>query len=179
MNQVVVSGIFTLLFDAVLCLALWAGLALLQCSSCGGLAGVWAFGAAKWAILCYFTRILSDGKPQAVLSRLVALLCLLSPVLESGRFLVAPPSEPYMGPSPDLSMLLLGLMSSLLACVIWEIGLSANGKMKNSNNKLDARRLLMRMLEYFKPDKLYIIAAFGFLILAVICKCEILTFLFI
>lgn len=179
MNQVLLCGIFILLFDAVLCLALWVGLVLLQCSGCGGLAGVWAFAATRWAILRYFTRVLCDGKPQAVLSRLVALVCLLSPVSESGRILVAPPSEPYVGPPPDLSVLLLGPVSSLLACVVWEIGLTANGKMKSSNNKPDARRLLMRMLKYFKPDKLYILAAFSFLILGVICKFEIPTLHFI
>lgn len=178
MKEVLVCGIFILLFDVVLCLALWAGLVLLQCSSCGGLAVVWAFGAVKWAILHNFTLILTDGKPQAVLSRLVALLCLLSPVFENGRILVSPPSEPYMGPSPDLSLLLLGPMSSLLACAVWEIGLCADGKMKKNNNKLHARQLLMRMLKYFKPDTLYIIAAFSFLILGVICKCKILAFHF-
>ncbi|KAF1373547.1 hypothetical protein PFLUV_G00240050 [Perca fluviatilis] len=168
MNQVSACGLFIILFDAVLCLALWAGLVLLKCSSCGGLAGVWAFGAAKWVILHVFTSVLTDGKPQAVLRRFVALLCLLSPVFESGRIFMAPPSEGYTGPSPNLSMLLLGLMSSSLACVFWE-NLCGDSTKKKDNTKQDAWPLLVRMLKYFKPDTLYLIAAFGFLILGVIC----------
>lgn len=160
------------MFDATLCVALWVGLVLLQCSSCG-LSALWAFGTVKWATLHTFTKIFTNGKPPAVLCRLVALLCLLSPVFESGRMFVAPPSEPYRAASPDLSMLLLGWMSSLLTCLVWETGLCADGKMKNG--ELSARRLLMRMLKYFKPDRLYIISAFSFLISAVICKCETLT----
>ncbi|XP_074475434.1 antigen peptide transporter 2 [Sebastes fasciatus] len=169
MREVAACGLIILVFDAVLCLALWAGLVLLECSSCGGLAGVWAFGAVKWAILCVFTSHLTDGKPEGVLRRLVALLCLLSPVFESGRFLMAPPSEPYTGPSPDLNMLLLGPMSSSLACVVWEKGLCGESKMKKDDIKLDAKRLLARTLKYFKPDTFYLIAAFTFLILGVIC----------
>lgn len=179
MREVAACGLFIVLFDMVLCLALWAGQVLLACSSCGGLAGVWACGAVKWAILHVFTSVLTDGKPEAVLRRFVALLCLLSPVFESGRILMAPPSEPYTGPSPDLSMLLLGQMSSSLACVVWENGLSGDGKMRKDNSNLDAGRLLMRMLKYFNPDTLYLIAAFTFLILGVVCKCEILTLYFI
>ncbi len=173
MREVVACGLFILLFDIVLSLAVWAGLVLLACSSCGGLAGVWAFGAVRWAILHVFTSVLTDGKPEAVIRRFVALLCLLSPVIESGRILTAPPSEPYMGPSPDLSVLLLGQMSSLLACVVWEKGLCGDGKRRKDSSKLDARRLLMRMLKYFRPDTLHLIAAFSFLILGVVCKYEI------
>lgn len=177
MNEVLACGIFILVLDATLCLALWLGLVLLQCSSCGGLLALWAFGTVKWAILHTFTKTFTHGKPQAVLCRLVALLCLLSPVFESGRVFVASPSEPDRVASPDLSTLLLGWMSSLLTCVVWEIGLCADGKMKNS--ELSARRLLLRMLKYFKPDRLYIISAFSFLILAVFCKCETLSKYFI
>ncbi|XP_035527407.1 antigen peptide transporter 2 [Morone saxatilis] len=169
MNEVAACGCFILLFDAVLCSAQWALLVLLGCSGCGGLEGVWAFGAAKWAILHLFTSKLTDGKPPAVLCRLVALLGLLCPAFESGRFLTAPPSEPYMGPNPDLNILLLGPMSSSLACVVWEKGLSGQRKTRKVDAKLDAKRLLLRMLKYFKPDTFYLIAAFSFLILGVVC----------
>ncbi|XP_042370254.1 antigen peptide transporter 2-like, partial [Plectropomus leopardus] len=169
MKEVAVCGLLVLVFDAVLCLALWAGLVLLECSSCGGLAGVWAFGAAKWAVLLVFTSALTDGRPPAVLRRLVSLLCLLSPVLESGQVFMAPPSEPYTGPSLDFNMLLLSPLSSSLACVVWEKGLCGDSKPRKDNVKLDSRRLLLRMLKYFKPDTFYLIAAFSSLILAVIC----------
>lgn len=175
MKEVLVLGASIFLFDTMLTLALWTGLVLFQCSTCGGLTAVWAFGVLKWVILHNFTLILTDGKTQTVLSRLVVLLCLLSPVFESGRSLVAPPSEPHPGPSPDISMLLLGPTCSFLACVVWEIGLCADGKMKNN---LDTTQLLLRMLNYFKPDTLYVIAAFCFLALAVVCKYEILILIF-
>ncbi|KAI3365054.1 hypothetical protein L3Q82_010173, partial [Scortum barcoo] len=169
MREVAACGLFILLFDAVLCLALWAGLVLLRCSCCGGLEGLWAYGAAKWAILHVFTSALTDGKPDAVLRRFVALLCLLPPVFESVRILVAPPSDPHAEPSPGVGMLLLVQMSSSLACVVWEKGLCGDGKMRKDTSKQDARRLLMRVLKYFKPDTFYLIAAFSFLILGVIC----------
>ncbi|XP_054455013.1 antigen peptide transporter 2 [Anoplopoma fimbria] len=169
MGELVARGLFILLFDTVLCLGLWAGLVQLQCSSCGGLPGVWAFGAVKWASLHVFTSKLTDGQPEGVLRRLVALLCLLSPVFETGRFLMAPPSEPYTGLTPDLGMLLLLSMSALLACVVWEKCLCGDSKLTKDNIKLDARRLLVRLVKYYKPDTFYLIAAFGFLILGVIC----------
>ncbi len=175
MWDVAVCSVFILLFDAVLYLAQCAGLVLLQRSCCGGLAGVWAFGLVKLAVLHVFTFFLTDKKPQAELHRLVALLCLLSPVVESGRMLIAPPAEPYTGLSPNLNMLLLSPLSSSLACVVWEKGLCGDGKTRKNNKKLDARRLLMRVLKYFKADTLYLIAAFSCLILAVVCKWEILN----
>lgn len=175
MKEVAACGIFILLFDAVLCSAHWAILLLLQISDCGGLAGVWAFGAVKWVFLHVFTSTLTEGKPHSVLRQLVALLCLLSPVLETGRIIADPPSGPYTGPSPDLSMVLVAQVSSLLACAVWEKGLFGNGNKKKSSSKLDTRRLLIRVLKYFKPDTLYLISAFGFLILGVICKCEIIS----
>uniref|UniRef100_A0A3Q3JZN7 Transporter associated with antigen processing, subunit type t, teleost specific n=1 Tax=Monopterus albus TaxID=43700 RepID=A0A3Q3JZN7_MONAL len=164
MREVAVCGLFILLFDAVLCLALWAGLVILKCSSCGGLVGVWAFGALKWAVLHVFTSLLTDGKPRVEICRLVALLCLLFPVFESGRMLMAP----HTGPPTDLNMLLLGPVSSSLACVVWEKVLCGDGKMKE-DTELGTRRLLMRMLTYFRPDSLYLFAAFSFLILGVVC----------
>ncbi|XP_058476484.1 antigen peptide transporter 2 [Solea solea] len=169
MREVAASGFFIILFDAMLTLALWAGLVALQWSICDQLALFWAFGVLKWATLHVFTSMLADGKPQPVLCRFVALLCLLSPVLESGRIFLAGPAEAYMGPSPDLSMLLLGPMCSSLACVIWEKGLCADGKRKGVN-KVNARELLMRVLQYFRPDTFYLILAFVFLIFGVICE---------
>ncbi|XP_068592929.1 antigen peptide transporter 2 isoform X2 [Cebidichthys violaceus] len=166
MGDVAARGLFIVIFDAVLHLGLCVGLVLLKCSGCGGLPGVWAFGAVKWAILHVFTVALTDGKPEAALRRLAALLCLLSPVFESGRVLVTPHTGP---PSPDLGMLLLGPVAASLACVVWEKYLCGGSKRTKDDVKLDARRLLVRMLKYFKPDTFYLIAAFSFLILGVIC----------
>ncbi|XP_039991643.1 antigen peptide transporter 2 isoform X2 [Xiphias gladius] len=135
MRKVAACGFFILLLDTILSSALWAGLVLLEGRGCCRLAGVWAFGAVKWAILHVFTSVLTDGNPQAVLR----------------------------------SMLLLGPMSSSLACVVWEKGLCGHGKIRKDANKLDTRQTLMRVVIYFRPDTLYLIAAFSFLILGVIC----------
>ena len=166
MKGAVLCGVLVLVSDAVLTWALWAGLVLLRCSSCGGLAAAWGFAAVKWVILSNFARMLTDGKQRAVLARLTALLCFLSPAFESGRVLVAPPSEP----SADLSILLLAQVSSLLACAVWESGFCAYGKKEKSNKDRDSWRLLLRLLKYFKPDTLWIVAAFSFLIFTVICE---------
>ncbi|RVE59997.1 hypothetical protein OJAV_G00193880 [Oryzias javanicus] len=74
-----------------------------------------------------------------------------------------------MGPFPDAGVLLLGSASSALACSVWEIGLCGEKKKTKGNSNLDAKKLLLRVLTYFKPDKLYLIAAFTFLILGVVC----------
>lgn len=169
-------ALLILLFDLVLNLAQWAWLILPQCYSCGGLAEVWVFGALKWAVLCGLTSVLTDGKLQPVLSRLISLLCLLTPVLESGRTLMAHSSEFYTGPSPNLSMLPLSTLSSLLACVVWEKGLCAEGKKRKGPNEVVARQLLMRLLQFFKSDTLYLISAFSFLILGIICEYHLLNF---
>lgn len=161
-------GLSIVLFDAVLCSCLWAGRLLMQSSSCG-LAAVWAFGAVKWICLHVFTSLLTEGKPPAVLPRLVALLCLLTPAVESGRFLRSSPSDPYSEASPDFNVLLLVPVASVLACLVWEKGLCGTGKGKKDGGKLDTGQLLMRTLKLFRPDALYLVAAFGFLILAVIC----------
>lgn len=165
-------GFCIILLDVLLCLALWAGLLMLTCSSCGGLAGLWLFSLIKWAFLYVFTSSVTDGKLRTVLCRFSALLCLLSPVFETDRILKAPPSEWYSGPSPNLTMLFLRAVASSLACGVWENWLSGDKKMKD--DKLDTKQILLRVVTYFKPDALYLIAAFSFLILGVICKSEIL-----
>lgn len=170
MKKIVVHGISILLFDIILSLAYVSGLVLLQCSGSGGLTVQWAFAVVKWAFLQGFTWMLADAKYQAVLSRMVVLLCVLSPVRESSQIFMAPPSEPYGEPPADLGRLLFSTACSLFACVVWEMGFCSNTKVQTKGHNLSSRRLLLRMVKYFKPDAFYVIAAFVFLILAVICK---------
>ncbi|XP_068160765.1 antigen peptide transporter 2 [Antennarius striatus] len=169
MTGVIACGAFLLMLDAALCSALWTGLVLLRCSSCGGLPAVWTIGAVKWLILHVFTSTLMEGKRHPILGRLAAHLCLLSPMFESGRILLFPAPEPTMSSGPDFGKLLLRLVSSLLACLVWEMGLRCDGRTKKDNNELNAAHIIIRTLKFFKPDTLYIIAAFTALILAVAC----------
>lgn len=173
MNKVVVSGLGILLADALLCSALWAALVRLPCSCWATLEGVWAFSAVRWATLHLFTSRLTDGKPRTVLVKFVALLCLLSPTLESGRALMGAPSKPGSGPIPGFGVLLQSQAASVLACVIWELWLS-DGKLKKTSSKVNSSQLFLRLLRYFRSDTLYIIAAFTFLIMAVVCESEVL-----
>lgn len=170
MKEIVLYGISILLFDTVLSLAYVTCLVLLQFSGSGGVTVQWAFAVVKWAFLQGFAWILADAKHQAVLSRMVVLLCLLSPVYGSWQIFMAPSSEPYREPHADLGRQLFGSACSVFACVVWEMGFCSNTEVPTSSNNLHSRRLLLRMVKYFKPDALYVIAAFTFLILAVICK---------
>lgn len=174
MNKVVVCGLAILLVDVLLCSAMWAALVRLRCFSCAGLEGVWAFSAVRWATLHLFTSRLTDGKLRTVVPKLVALLCLLLPALESGRTLIGAPSRPGSGPVPGLSVLLQNQVISVLVCVIWELVFSTDGK--KTNSRANSSQLLLRLLKYFQPDTLYIIAAFTFLMLAVICESEVPCF---
>lgn len=168
----IIWALCIVLLDAFLSSAQWVGLLLLKCSSCGGLAGVWAFGLIKWSFLHVFISAMTDRNHRTLLQRFGALLCLISPMFETGRFLSALPSVQYKEPSPDPSMLLLGAASSSLACLLWEKWLSGDGRMKKEN--LDTKRLLMRVLTYFKPDTVHLITAFGFLIMGVVCMYNLL-----
>lgn len=168
MKEIVLYGISIFLFDTVLSLAYVTCLVLLQFSGSGGLRVQWAIAVVKWAFLQVFAWILADAKHQAVLSRMVVLLCLLSPVYESWQIFMASPSEPYGEPHADLGGLLFGQACSVFACAVLEMGFCSNTKVRTSSN--NSRRLLLRMVTYFKPDALYVIAAFTFLIFAVICK---------
>lgn len=171
MNKVVVCGLGILLVDVLLYSALWAALVQLQCSSCARLEGVWAFSGVRWATLYFITSTLTDGEPRTVLVKFVALLCLISPTLESCRALLGASSRPGL---PGFSELLQIQATSVLTCLFWELCFSAGGKMKKTDSQATARQLLWRLLKYFRPDTLYIIAAFTFLLMAVICECEVL-----
>ncbi|CAB1311993.1 unnamed protein product [Coregonus sp. 'balchen'] len=162
-----------LLYDLVLWGALWTGLVLLEFSSSGGLVGLWAFGALRWVLHHSINLVLTDGKPQPVLRRWVAVLCLLPPVFESGQMVMLPAlTADNLGPVPDPSMVVLALVSSTVACLAWELGFPDDGgnQGKEKEKKQEARALLMRMVRYCRPDALYLAAAFLFLSLAVICE---------
>nr|XP_046223856.1 antigen peptide transporter 2 [Oncorhynchus gorbuscha] len=162
-----------LLYDLVLWGALWTGLVLLEFSSSGGLVGLWAFGALRWALHHSITLVLSERKPQPVLRRWVAVLCLLPPVFESGRMVMVPASTADdLGLVPGPSMVVLALVSSTVACLAWELGFpdDVGNQGKEKKKKQEARAQLMRVVRYCKPDALYLAAAFLFLSLAVICE---------
>ncbi|KAM8888866.1 antigen peptide transporter 2 [Synchiropus picturatus] len=166
MSHVWWCGFLLVLFDLLLGSALWSGLPLLQTSCCSGLTGVWLLSAVRGAALWFFLSSLSEGQTPPILHRLLLLSCLLPPVMESGRMLTYSLDEPYPGPSMNLSGLLLSSVSSLLACALWETVLCGQQKQQS----LDSRRLLTRMLKFFREDTCLLLAAVTSLILAVVCE---------
>lgn len=170
MKQQATFALFVLLLDTALGWIYWTALLLLRCPSCTGLVGLWSFGAAKWICFYYLTSVLTDGKSDPILRRLVYLLCLLCPVIETGRMLMSQTDRPYMGPSPDLTRVPLSTLISLLACLIWEKGLCDQKSTRRKPQIEGASQLLTRMVNFFKDDVFYLTAAFDALIVAVICE---------
>lgn len=169
MHRLVLCGLGILLVDVLLHSALWAALVQLQCSRCAKLEGVWAFGAVRWCVLHLFTSRLAGGKPRTVLLKFVALLGLLSPTVESCRALLGAPSGPEV---PGFSLILQVQVTSALTCLFWELCFSTDAKRKKTDSEANSSQLLWRLLTYFQPDTLHIIAAFTFLLMAVICESE-------
>ncbi|KAM4624190.1 antigen peptide transporter 2 [Polymixia lowei] len=159
-----------LLCDALLWLALLAALVQFECTGCGGIGGLLAFGAVKWALLHTLTLKMSYGKPRYTLYRFVALLCLLPPVFECRWMFMRQTSELYVGRFPEPGMAVLAVVSSSVACMVWELVFPDDGGMKEDKKKLQSRVLLMRVVKFFRPDSHYLIAAFAFLILGAICE---------
>ncbi|XP_028331989.1 antigen peptide transporter 2 [Gouania willdenowi] len=161
-----VGVLLVLMLDAALSSLLLCSL-LLVSSPYFIVSALWALAAVKWACLHVFTSFVSDGKPPAALHGLTALLCLLLPVCESGRVLTGTSFQTYSGPSLDLGELLLVRPAcAALAWVLWE-GLA--GWAEPTIGEQDTTRLLTRVLKYFKADAVYLMAAFTFLILGVVC----------
>ncbi|CAL8301098.1 unnamed protein product [Lota lota] len=155
-----------LLSDIMLWLILFAELVLLQFSNCGGLPGLWTFGIFKLLIITTWT-IYIDDKPTPALYRFVTLVCILLPVFESGRTLFG--FSTFNGrPVPELGMIVLAQISSIIACALWEMD-RTNGQMKKGGPHIGTRALLKMVLKYFMPDRLYLMFSFFFLILGVAC----------
>lgn len=170
MKQLATCALFILLLDTALGWAYWTTLLQLRCRSCTGLVGLWGFGAVKWISLHCLTSVLTDGKPVPVMRRLVCLLCLLCPVIETGQMLMSQRSDrPYMGTPPDLTKVPLSTLTSLLACLIWEKGFCDEKSSRRKPKIEGARQLLTRLAKFFKDDVFYLIAAFSALIVGVIC----------
>nr|XP_057925238.1 antigen peptide transporter 2 isoform X2 [Doryrhamphus excisus] len=167
MKQAVLCGFLLLLVDSLLTMAFWSGMVLLGVSNCGAVEQ-WGFAVLKWVVLYSFTCALTNGRCQGALGRLAALLSLLPPVVESGRALSASPLEPYETPPPSPGTALLSALSSVLSCVVWEVGIGG-GRARDHEPHQGVRRLLTRVFQYFKPDFLLLSSAFSFLILAVGC----------
>lgn len=83
--------------------------------------------------------------------------------------LMSKSDRPYMGPAPDLTRVPLNVLASLLACLIWEGGLTNEKLSRKKPQSKGARQLLMRLVKYFKEDACYLSAAFIALIVGVIC----------
>ena len=171
-----VSYVCVLLCDLCLWLLLLSQVLLLRLPGCGGLAGLWTFAIFKWILIHKWILGAVLDQPTPVPYRFAALLCLLLPLFESGRALFFSPSggSVFNGRGlPDLGMVALSQISSIIACALWDIDLIDHGQAeedKGQSPHVGSRVLLRRVLTYFSPDRLYLFSAFGFLILGGACK---------
>ncbi|XP_072312970.1 antigen peptide transporter 2 [Eucyclogobius newberryi] len=167
MKELTTCVLSVLLLDLTLGWTYWIALLLLKSPISGGLGGLWALGAVNYMCLYYLSSALTGGKPEPVLRRLVFLLCLLGPVLETGQMLMSKADRAYMGPPPDLTRVPLSTVATLLACVIWEKGLYDEKSAKRKPQIQGARERFGRLLQFFKPDVLCL--AFSALIVGAVC----------
>ncbi|KAK7919423.1 hypothetical protein WMY93_010707 [Mugilogobius chulae] len=94
----------------------------------------WTFWTALLLLKIPISGPLVGCRDCGVLESLLCVLCLLCPVVESGRMLMSKDDRSYMGPHPDLTKVPLSTLASLLACLIWEKGL-CDEKLPKENPK--------------------------------------------
>lgn len=147
-------------------LLLLSGVVWPRVPGCGsGLAALWTFSILKWVVIHTWVVAVTDRPSPAPLRRFVAHLCLLLPLVESGRPLWS--SAPGVTWSPDLGSIALSQVSSIVACVLCDVDLSSSSGLSSNSGRPEA--LLRRVLPYFLPDLPHLLVAFGFLILGVAC----------
>ncbi|KAL0962356.1 hypothetical protein UPYG_G00339030 [Umbra pygmaea] len=141
------------------------------CYALGNLVSLWVIAGFRLVILHSVTLIIF-GSIKPMFKRWLAAHCLLATVYETGRLLL-------QGSSPESTYGLLGgprswLVSTVAvaaAALFWEtIFPDSNGENNGKEKKQKARVLFMRVLRFYKPDMLFLIGAFVFLSLAVVCE---------
>ncbi|KAJ8273749.1 hypothetical protein GJAV_G00105100 [Gymnothorax javanicus] len=171
----------TVCLDQAVCCALHYGAALtlspsinlshLQC-----LSKIWLLAAIRWALVRLFCAVLPKSGSTAVLHRCVAAICLLCPLYESGSLAVlSKHPEDWSGSFSSPGKTIVAAAATAIACLFWEVNfpdgpgdssVTSNGKEK----KQRARALFMRVVRYSRPDALFLLGAFVFLAVAVICE---------
>ncbi|XP_030631238.1 antigen peptide transporter 2 [Chanos chanos] len=159
--------------DTLLWIAVWAVPLLSASSGSVSLVWLWTFRFFSWVALHLISLMTVDRTVQPVLKRWIAVQCLIFPVFESVKLLMSGTfGSASSVPGPE--MVVLGTVSSSVACVLWEWALLktgwASGDKSKEQKKQEARALLMRVVCYSREDYFHLGAAFLFLILAALCE---------
>lgn len=103
---------------------------------------------------------------ERLMKRWVMTHCFITAVYETGRLTLL-----GSWPLEKFTMWLVGSVAAALGCVFWEtLFPESNGENSSKENKQKARVLFMRVIDFYKPDCLFLIGASLFLALAVLCE---------
>ncbi|XP_028821907.1 antigen peptide transporter 2-like [Denticeps clupeoides] len=125
----------------------------------------WLSSCLRWAAACG-TSLVAPGSFRPALRRLLATHCALGPVVETGRVLLA--SDCLL---ESFRLWAGSLAAAGVACFFWEVTWpDGNGESNGTEKKQKARVLFMRVIRLYRPDFLFMLGAFIFLALAVLCE---------
>ncbi|KAL7856862.1 hypothetical protein SRHO_G00157610 [Serrasalmus rhombeus] len=133
-----------------------------------GLSSLWAFRVLSWNLLNKVSSVLVDQSLHPLLKRWMTLLCFLPAVFDTLRTLVSGGVCGF-SPVPEPAMVVLNAVSATLVYMVWEMAFPCNGSKrdaKKEKKEQEAKALLIRVIQYSRPDCFHLGAAFLFLILA-------------
>lgn len=160
--------------DIIIWACVWTVLLWLDGEGSLDLGCLWALRTISWVVLYSVITCVAHSSIQPLLKRWVALLSFLPPVFDSIQTLLHGTMRGF-SPVPDPGMVILSTATSTLIYIVWEMAFPHGGSSKGSRNQQkdqEARALLMRVIRYSRPDYLHLGAAFFFLSLAALCKCN-------
>ncbi|KAJ8000102.1 hypothetical protein DPEC_G00201360 [Dallia pectoralis] len=143
----------------------------ITCDGFGDLINVWivAFIRLVLHVIVFLTTL---GSIKPMFKRWLAAHCLLAPFYETGRLMLhgSSPESTY-GPLGGPRLWLVSTVAAAAAALFWETTFpDSNGESNGKEKKQKARVLFMRVVRFYKPDMLFLIGAFIFLSLAVLCE---------
>uniref|UniRef100_A0AAY4CMU7 Transporter associated with antigen processing, subunit type a n=1 Tax=Denticeps clupeoides TaxID=299321 RepID=A0AAY4CMU7_9TELE len=125
----------------------------------------WLSSCLRCAAACG-ASLVAPGSFRPALRRLLATHCALGPVVETGRVLLA--SDCLL---ESFRLWAGSLAAAGVACFFWEVTWpDGNGESNGTEKKQKARVLFMRVIRLYRPDFLFMLGAFIFLALAVLCE---------
>lgn len=135
-----------------------------------GLPGLWLEGTLRLGVLWGLLKV---GGLLGLVGTLLPLLCLATPLLFSLRALVGGTvsTSAVRLASASWGWLLAGYGAAALSRAVWAV-LSPAGAPEKEPGQENNRTLMMRLLKLSRPDLPFLIAAFFFLVVAVLGERE-------